>query len=159
MAGSPGRVRIIALGNRDRGDDGAALLVAERFTADALVIPAGRPGADLMDLLPPEEPCILLDVTLSGSPPGTIHEMTLESLDPHLLPDLRISSHGFGPGEALALAKALGRPLPEGMFLGIEGESFELGAGLSPPVSHALPHFEERVRRALGIMKGIRQGS
>jgi hydrogenase maturation protease len=149
-------VRIVALGNRDRGDDGAALLIAERFTSEAQVVLAGRPGPALMELLPPEKACILLDVTVSGTPPGTIHELPLDRVSPDLLPDSRISSHGFGPGEALALARALGRPLPRGYFLGIEGKSFEPGVGLSTAVRNALPLLEKRIRAVLERLEGRR---
>lgn len=139
----------MALGNPDRGDDGAAMAVAARLQGTVPVTLAGRPGAQLLDLLPEDEPCILLDVTCSGFPPGTLHRIPLKDLSPALLPDLRVSSHGFGPGEALALAEALGRKLPAGYFLGIEGERFGLGEDLSPAVSHAMDAFEEVVREVL----------
>ena len=144
--------RIVALGNRDRGDDGAALLVADRLRTEASVVLAGRPGPGLLDLLLPDQDCILLDVTLSGAPPGTLHQFLLRTLNPGSLPDARVSSHGFGPGEALALAGALGRRLPHGYFIGIEGECYDLGTGLSPAVEEALPRFEEMVREALRQM-------
>ncbi|MFH1766194.1 MAG: hydrogenase maturation protease [Gemmatimonadota bacterium] len=148
-----GRVRIVALGNQDRGDDGAALLVAARFRAEASVVLAGRPGSGLLELLPPDQDCILLDVTSSGAPAGTLHQILLDELSPASLPDSRVSSHGFGPGEALALARTLGRQLPKGYFIGIEGGCYELGTGLSPAVEGAMTLFEERVRQALGWLK------
>ncbi len=157
MTAGDGRVRIIALGNPDRGDDGAALLVAERFREEATVVSAGRPGPALLDLLTPDHPCILLDVTLSGALPGSIHAFELEELDPSALPDSRVSSHGFGPGEAFALARSLHRTLPQGYFIGVEGESFRLGEGLSPRVRQALPEFEGRVRRALAVLARTQQ--
>lgn len=142
----------MALGNPDRGDDGAALAVAERLQEETTVILAGRPGPQLLDLLPEDDPCILLDVTWSGAPPGTLVRIPLAELTPGLLPDLRVSSHGFGPGEALALARALGRRLPPGVFLGIEGESYEMGAGPSPAVLARLPELEDRVRASICAM-------
>lgn len=145
--------RIVALGNPDRGDDGAALAVAARLQGEATVILAGRPGAGLLDLLPPEEPCILLDVVCSGSPPGALHRFPLDELTPGRLPDARVSSHGFGPGEALSLARSLGRRLPAGLFLGIEGDSFRPGDGLSPAVLAALPALEEAVRQGLAAFR------
>ncbi len=155
--GSPAEERkapiIVALGNPDRGDDGAVLRVAARFQGEAPVVLAGRPGASLLDLLSPERDTILLDVVRSGSTPGTLHRIPLSELDPDLLPDLRVSSHGFGPGEAIALARALGRPLPGGVFLGIEGEHFEPGRDLSPAVRQALPRLEEAVREMLAAMR------
>jgi hydrogenase maturation protease len=92
---------------------------------------------------------VLMDVVVSGAPPGTIHEIDLGDLGSRLRPGPGPSSHGFGPAEALALADALGRPLPKGVFLGIEGESFTEGAPLSPAVRGALPSYEKRIRSAL----------
>jgi hydrogenase maturation protease len=155
-SGAPARrVRIVALGNPDRGDDGAALAVADRFRDEADVVLAGRPGAGLLDLLPSEERCILMDVVASGSPPGTLHRIPLDQLTRGVLPDSPMSSHGFGPGEALSLARALGRPLPGGLFLGIEGEAYGLGEGLSPAVRESLPRLEEAVRQGLAALRGI----
>ena len=59
-------VRIIALGNPDRGDDAAALIVAERFRTEASVVAAGRPGPGLFDFFFPDQRQILLDVVVSG---------------------------------------------------------------------------------------------
>ena len=133
----------------DRGDDGAALLVAGRFRDVVSVIMAGRPGAGLLELLPPDQGCILLDVTSSGAPAGTLHRFALDELNPATLPDAHVSSHGFGPSEALDLGRTLGRPLPQGYFIGIEGGCYDLGSGLSPAVEEALPRFEGLVREAL----------
>jgi hydrogenase maturation protease len=102
------------------------------------VVAAGRPGAGLLDLLPEDGPCLLMDVVCSGAPPGTVHRIPLRELNPAVLPDLRTSSHGFGPGEALALGRALGRRIPEGYFLGIEGASFGPGEPLSAAVERGV---------------------
>jgi hydrogenase maturation protease len=142
-------VQIVALGSPDRGDDGAALLIAERFTGKVPVVLAGRPGAALLDLLQDDRFCVLLDVTVTGARPGTVHSIPLASLRPGVLPDARVSSHGFGPAEAMALARALGRPLTRGHFVGIEGESFEFGASLSHDVRSGLDRFEDAVREQL----------
>lgn len=142
--------RVIALGSPHGGDDEVALMVA-RTLADTNVelILAGRPGAGLVDLLDTDSPILLLDVVRSGAPPGTIFELSLTELRERALTSEPISSHGFGPAEALRLAAALGRPLPRGRFLGIEGRSFELGAAPSPQVSARLREFKDRARVAI----------
>jgi hydrogenase maturation protease len=48
-----------------------------------------------------------------------------------------LSSHGFGVGEAIALAAALG-DLPPVVVLGIEAGGTTEGTGMSPPVGAAL---------------------
>ncbi|MFO7562360.1 MAG: hydrogenase maturation protease [Enhygromyxa sp.] len=150
------RVRVIALGSPHGGDDEAALAVA-RALANANAEPdpevelilAGRPGAGLVDLLDTAAPIVLLDVVRSAASAGTIVELPLHELHERALAADQVSSHGFGPAEALRLAAALGRPLPRGCFLGIEGQSFDLGAAPSPAVRARLPEFERRARAAI----------
>ena len=146
-----GSLSIIALGNPDRRDDGAALLVASRFEGEVPLVLAGRPGVGLLDLMIPSRTCVLLDVTRSGAPPGTLHRIPLQALDPESLPDARVSSHGFGPGEAIALGRALGRELPKGLFLGIEGGDFAQGRTISAAVLQNLDRMEKMIRKFLAL--------
>ncbi|MFV8750262.1 hydrogenase maturation protease [Nannocystaceae bacterium ST9] len=146
-------MRVIALGSAMRGDDGFMLALAERmFAGDpsvALVL-AGRPGAGLLDLLDTDDRVLLLDVVVSGRAPGTLHHFTLAELPEHAKALAQLSSHGFGPAEALELARALGRRLPEGEFLGIEGGRFELGGEVSPELVASSADLEARVREIVG---------
>jgi hydrogenase maturation protease len=142
------RVAVICLGNPHAGDDGAALRAAD-WLAGASVIRAGRPGAGLLDLLDGDAPVVLADVTRSGSVPGTIHRYSICDLIDVAAAQPTWSSHGFGPGEALGLARALGRRLPPGEFVGIEGCSFAPGDELSPAVRDALPALVEAIRDAV----------
>lgn len=137
--------RLIALGHPHRGDDGAALKAAAQVQGEVLL--AGRPGAGLLELL--DRPVILCDVVCSGRPPGSIVRMPLSSVAGASLREARSSSHGLGPADALALALALGRELPEGDFVGIEGQDFTAGAGLSAEVEAALPAFVAALQDAL----------
>lgn len=151
------RVRVIALGNEAAGDDAAALEVARRVEArlaargerEAIeLILAGRPGAGLLELLHAEVPTVLVDVTRSGASPGTIFDLALDDLTGAITGERHFSSHGFGPGEALRLGKALDRRLPHGRFVGIEGTRFDAGAALSPAVAGALDALVAAVIRA-----------
>lgn len=127
---------MIALGNPDRGDDGAALRLARRLPFPVAAL--GRPGLGLLDLL--DGPVLLLDAVRSGRPPGTIVEVRLTALRPRGPP------HRIGPAEVLALASALGRPA-QGWLVGIEGARFDAGSALSPPVADAMDDWAAAVRR------------
>lgn len=152
------RVRVIVLGNDTAGDDAAALEAARRVDAQVVsrkgdeeeieLVLAGRPGAGLLDLLPANVPTVLVDVTRSGAAPGTIFDLDLDELTGAITGERHFSSHGFGPGEALRLGKALGRPLPRGRFVGIEGIRFDTGATLSPAVAGAMESLVTAVIRA-----------
>ena len=131
--------RVIALGHPARSDDGAALQVARRLPPGlAEVILAGRPGAGLLDLLDAAVPTVLIDVVRAGLAPGALVRLTLAEAGAAALTAPRVSSHGLGPGDALRLAKALGRALPRGWFVGVEGDRFDPGEQLSPAVEAAL---------------------
>ncbi len=144
-------VRVIALGNEAAGDDGAALAAARIAAAggDVEVTCAGRPGVDLLDLLDGAAPVVLVDVVRTGAPPGTLVEMPLDAAVDRAVASAPSSSHGFGPAEALALGRSLGRALPRGVLLGIEGERFEVGAALSAGVEAAIPGLAAAIRRAV----------
>ena len=141
-------MRIIALGNPDAGDDAAAIEAARRLETDYRVVIAGRPGAGLLDLLDGAGPTVLVDVTRTSQPSGQIIELPLATLADAAIAEPQLSSHGFGPSEALRLGQALGRAVPPGRFVGIEGERFEVGQPLSPAVSAALDDLVAAIRAA-----------
>ncbi len=157
-------MKIIALGNKNAGDDGAALLAASRLSAKAqkgemtgqpctsgepTILYAGRVGTGLLDLLDSAEPVILLDVITGTGRPGNIVRQSFDELINNVAVGKQVSSHGFGPAEVLKLGHALGRSLPEGCFIGIEGEQFETGGALSISVNAAMGAFVDAVQEAM----------
>jgi hydrogenase maturation protease len=147
---------VIALGNDAAGDDGAALAAARALAAGKSgvdVVLAGRPGVALLDLLDPARPAVLLDVVRSGGAPGAIHELRLAEVVDRAAAAPQVSSHGFGPAEALRLARALGRPLPRGIFVGIEGARFDAGAPLSDAVAESIPTLIDAARAAVAALR------
>jgi hydrogenase maturation protease len=136
--------RVIVLGNETAGDDGAALRAVRGLSGADLVL-AGRPGPTLLDLLQPDRRTVLVDVTQSGAEPGTIIRHALGDLVRLSAAQPQTSSHGFGPAEVLRLAEALGRPLPPGMFVGIEGRDFGPSTELSAPVEAKLSELRATI--------------
>ncbi len=57
-----------------------------------------------------------------------------------------MSSHGLGLAEAVELARALGQLPRSCVVYAIEGESFAVGAPLSPPVATAVADVAARLR-------------
>lgn len=139
--------QVIALGNALAGDDGAALRAAERIEQrlpQAEVLRAGRPGASLLDLWDLGRPVLLLDALQAGLAPGSIVEVPLSDLPEAAQARAPLSSHGLGPSEAIQLGRALGRTMPEGLFIGVQGVSYAPCETLSEPVHRALDDLTER---------------
>jgi len=139
---------VIGVGNPDRGDDAVGPLVAsslkkhagEKFT----VIEQAGEGLALMEIWEGADAVIILDAALSGGPAGAIHRIdaTTESVPKDCF---RCSTHALGVAEAIELARALGQLPGRVIVYGIEGESFEAGAGLSAAVESAALELEALV--------------
>lgn len=149
------QVRVIALGSRTACDDEAGLLAAEQLETRAEVVLAGRPGPGLIDLLEAGRPTVLVDVVAAaGLAPGALLEVPLQDLTDATLTGRPVSSHGLGPSEALRLARTLGRALPRGTFVGIQGENLRPGRGMSQAVTEALPRLVSTVDAAITRLQG-----
>lgn len=107
----------------------------------------------LLDVWEGADAVVLVDAVRSGAAPGMIHRV--DASRKPLPARLRGSSstHAVGVGEAIELARSLGR-LPRRVVLyGLEGAGFDAGAGLSRAVAAAVAPLAEAVlgeARALG---------
>lgn len=145
-------VKVIALGSRTLCDDEVALEAAQRVASRAEVILAGRPGPGLVDLLDPGRLTVLVDVVHAGLPPGRVITVPLGDLRDGAIGGQPVSSHGLGPAEALRLADALGRDLPRGLFVGVQGENFDPGQGVSSTLNQALPALVAAIEAAVDAL-------
>jgi hydrogenase maturation protease len=142
-------VLVIALGNADRGDDAAGLLVVRRLRQ--LGIDAREHTGDGLSLLESWSGAghvILIDTVLTGAPAGPIARF--DGRDARVVRDaLRASTHAFGVAEALELGRVLGR-LPESVTIyGIEGKQFDPGSRPSEEVLAAVETLAARISAEL----------
>lgn len=139
---------VIGCGNRDRGDDGAGVVVAERLrklgfharilTGDALDLIEAWSGADDV---------VVVDAVVSGAPLGKV--WVWDGRTEKIRGSLPISSHGFGVAEAINLACILDR-LPKRLrVFGIEGRRFDVGGEISPEVVSATEEVAKRIASTL----------
>ena len=146
-----GRI-VIGIGNPDRGDDAVGIAVARRLRgtlpADVEIAEHDGEPAALVAAFDGVATAILVDACATGAPAGTIHRIDLgeQSLPPR---GPALSSHGLGVAEGLALARALGHFPPRCIAYAIEGGSFDIGAGLSPPVVAAVAAVVRQLRAEL----------
>jgi len=139
---------ILGCGNRDRGDDAAGVLVAERLWILGLdaQLCSGQ-ALELIDAWNGTDDVIIVDAVMTGGPAGKVWLWEGEQLP---LPEtLSLSTHGFGVAEAIRLARALDR-LPKRLrVFAIEGSRFELGSTLSPEVMCAVKEVVAHITKAL----------
>jgi hydrogenase maturation protease len=131
MSGGP---LIVGVGNADRGDDAAGVLVVRRLrgfrTAEL------SDCTDLFELWSDETDVIVIDAMVTGAPVGTIRrfEVGAFTLPVGAFP----STHAFGLAETVELARALGKLPTKLTIYGIEAGNVGLGEPLSPEVEHAI---------------------
>ena len=151
------RILVAGVGNVFLGDDGFGVALAERLAQQALppgveVVDYGIRGMDLAYALGEGwSAVLLLDAAPTGRPPGTLSviEPEIDAVEPAL------DAHGMDPVRVLALAKALGGPLPRTLVVACEpervmtGEEEDVVAELSVPVRTALDDGVEMVESLL----------
>jgi len=141
-------VRIIGVGNPARGDDAVGRAVAarlrERLDNDVEVLEHDGEVAALLARLEQAGTVYLVDACSGGGAPGSIRRF--DAADGPLPQELfALSTHGFGPGEAVELARALGTLPARCVIYAVEGEDFEAGRQLSPAVAAAAAEVVERI--------------
>jgi hydrogenase maturation protease len=143
---------VIGVGNTLRGDDAVGLAVLERLRgrvpADVQVVECEQEPSRLLDAWGGADVAFVVDACASGEAPGTIHRFDAGD-DPLPARVFRSSTHAFGVGDAVELARALDRLPRRVVVFGVEGGRFTAGAGLSPAVESAVERVAEHVVREL----------
>ena len=150
------RIGVIGIGNDARGDDAVGLEVARHLRH---ATPAGvnveeirGEGISLLDHFKGRDAVIVLDASYSGAAPGSIHR--LEPLTQPIPKELYLcSTHAFGVGEAIALARTLQQLPPHLVIYGIEGMHFDVGSEMSDDVRRAVPEVIQRVQQDIAAFR------
>jgi len=129
---------VIGVGNADRGDDAAGLLVARRVRALAgercRVVECSGGLDGLLEQWAPDDHVVVVDA-VPGDHPGRWHRVEGPVAESLAAP---ASSHGFGVGEAIALARSLDA-LPQSLVVyAVEGSDFRPGAAVAAGILDAL---------------------
>jgi len=142
-------VTILVCGDPARGDDGAALAAVRRLAPvgrrDVRVRRVGQLEPDELVEALAEGTCIVVDA-VRGIEPGCVVERPLRDLASHDGP-VPASSHALPIETVVGLTEALGADVDRATFVGIGGERFDLGAGLSASVEGGLSTAAETIGR------------
>jgi hydrogenase maturation protease len=141
-------ILLIGIGNEYRCDDHIGLhvirILKERKLPETIILESSGDGAELIEMFSSARMAILIDAVASGGNPGTIYQF-----DAHKQPipaQLSFqSTHAFGVGEAIELARVFEQLPPILLVYAIEGENFSLGIELTPKVEQAGQRVVEQV--------------
>ncbi|THF62596.1 hydrogenase maturation protease [Pseudothauera rhizosphaerae] len=147
MEGPAPRVLVLAVGNESRGDDALGPLLARRL--EELDLPGVRVLADFQLQV---EHALEMDgaarVLFVDAARGLAGPFSLAPVAPAA--GRTAFSHALAPAAVLAVfEQVLGRPAPPAWVLGVAGESFELGEGLSPQSAAAAEQAWALLQRLL----------
>ena len=136
---------LIGIGNPDRGDDAVGWAVADQVQGWAVERSVGG-GFDLVDRWGAGDDVVIVDAMRSGAEPGTITRFDANSEE---LPfGVFSSTHSFGPAAVVALANSL-QKMPRSLtVVGIEADTFDMGAAMTPAVAVAASVVAEELTHA-----------
>jgi hydrogenase maturation protease len=134
---TPQRVVVFACGDSLRGDDGAAReavrALPPRSRALAEIHEVGGLTVEQLLAVEPERHIIVVDAVV-GVAPGSLVRFDLDTLPSQAAHVAPRSTHELPLDHAVGVAQLLGHRV-KGTFLGIGGQQYALGSGLSAPVS------------------------
>jgi hydrogenase maturation protease len=112
--------------------------------ADVDVVECEQEPSRLLDAWGDAEVALVVEACASGEPAGTVHRFDVSG-EPLPTRVFRSSTHAFGVGDAVELARALERLPRHVVIYGVEGGQFAAGATLSPEVESAVELVANRV--------------
>lgn len=146
-------VVVAGIGNPLRHDDGVGRLVAAGAVLDGLTHDVG-PVEDPLDLLGRWDGAglaVIIDAMRTGLPPGTVRVIDLDdSRSRQPGGGAGASTHTIGLIGAWRLARATATAPDRAVVVGVEGEDFGWGIGLSPAVRAAVPVAVRQVTELIG---------
>jgi len=160
----PAPVLVIGLGNELRADDGAGIAVARRLRRGPLPDEVevreehGEP-IGLLDRWEGRDAVLIVDTMRSGAPPGTIRRLDVTDGPLPRAAQETGSTHAIALGEAIELARALGRLPPRVVVHAVEGRLFEIGREPSAEVQAIIPALAAAVLRDARALAALRPAS
>ena len=152
------RITVLGVGNTLRMDEGvgvhAVRTLGQRHRGDMPEVDfldGGTLGLNLLPYVEEAAALLILDAVDSGSPPGTVIELSGNSIPKYS--GIKLSEHQVTLQEVLGLALIRGH-LPARMILiGIQPADLATGDSLSPTAAGALPEMLARAEAVLEVWR------
>ena len=150
------KTQILGIGNSILSDDGVGVHVVERLKAEevppgVVLTVGGAGGSALIDMIEEGDRLIMVDAIVTGAPPGTIHELSVQDIV-STVPIHLGSSHVFDFLTILGLGKeVLGKKIPsEIMIIAVEvADITTFSEECTPPVKDAVNRVVRLVKSKL----------
>lgn len=142
------KVLVIAIGNRNRGDDGVGLIIGKTLKElrdpSIEVVESDGELTALLEWLGSQSRVIIVDAW--NAPSQKLAYMRWDVSKDALPARLSgASSHVVGIAQAIELARALERLPRKLVVFGVLGRNFEMGEGLSPDVVEKIPDVVQAI--------------
>ena len=145
-------LKVIALGNPLRGDDGIGLAVLERLKQEslahrAILLDIGSDAFTLLEHLMQKDPILILDCARMGKQPGEVSKFRIDNVHLQQASDM-VSLHGFSLAEIYNMAGKMG-DIAECQIVGVEPKTVEFNRDISPEVIQSIPLVVETVKEEI----------
>jgi hydrogenase 3 maturation protease len=142
-----GRVLIIGIGNRLRGDDGAGPLLIDnlRGKVEATLLDVGEEPLNYLGVVDSAaaDTILVFDTVEMGRPPGSIVRLKLEDLSE----SAALSTHSIPVRHVLKLVEM--RTHANLVLFGVQARTLRLGSEMSAEVESAVKRFADALAQAL----------
>lgn len=143
-------IKIVVIGNRLMGDDGAAIHIIEKLDksfeeGDVEVIIGETDFQYCLSKIEEGDYIIIIDATYFGIKPGTVTVSSLKDIYRLSGNQSLFSQHGYSFIKALeTFYKAI-----DGIIVGIEGENFDFSLSLSSSIEDNFDNICSKVKEAI----------
>jgi len=149
-------ILVLGIGQSLRGDDASGLDAVELWqqihprTASLVRVELSEfPGMEFLNLLDGMDAAVIVDAVQGNGSVGTVIRIRMEELASFKTETG--STHGWGVVETLQLGISINPGLANNKitFIGIVGDNFEMGMGLSHAVQEALPKAGQMIEKEI----------
>lgn len=143
------KIIVLGIGNVLLADEGIGVFAVKvleecfEFPSSVELVDGGVGSFQLLPYIEKAKKLLVIDAISQGSPPGTLHKFTKETLPKQVLEKLSIHEVSFL--DILTLAEMRGFFPEELVVLGLEPANLEMNYGFSDPVKHNFIRLIESV--------------